>query len=60
MQNNKNFIKDLVCPKCKGQLYLEDKQDGLICKKCRLLYPIREGIPIMLVEQSLNIDTIKE
>jgi len=48
MQNNKNFTEYLVCPKCKGQLYLEDKKQGLICQKCKLLYPIREGIPIML------------
>jgi len=55
MQNNKNFIKNLTCPQCKGRLYSEDKKKGLVCKKCLLLYPIREGIPIMLKEQALTI-----
>ncbi|MBW1615495.1 MAG: Trm112 family protein [Deltaproteobacteria bacterium] len=60
MQNNKNFIKNLACPQCKGQLYTEDKKNGLVCKKCLLLYPIREGIPIMLKEQALTIEAIKK
>ncbi|NPA49002.1 MAG: Trm112 family protein [Thermodesulfobacteria bacterium] len=42
----------LACPKCKGDLVLEEKLSGLICQKCALLYEIRDGIPIMLVEEA--------
>ncbi len=42
----------LACPKCKGDLVLEEKFSGLVCQKCALLYEIRDGIPIMLPEEA--------
>ncbi|WP_028845918.1 Trm112 family protein [Thermodesulfatator atlanticus] len=42
----------LACPKCKGDLVLDEAKSGLICHKCALLYEIRDGIPIMLVEEA--------
>ena len=42
----------LACPKCKGDIYLNKTQDGLICNACRLIYEIREDIPIMLIEEA--------
>lgn len=45
------LLEILVCPICKGPLdYLKDKQE-LVCKADRLAYPIRDGIPVMLVEE---------
>jgi len=45
------LLEILACPKCKGDLELiPDK--GLYCSSCKLLYPVREGIPIMLVEEA--------
>lgn len=42
----------LACPVCKGALrYLENKS-ALVCDGCRLSYPVREGIPVMLVEEA--------
>jgi uncharacterized protein len=45
----------LVCPKCKGTLTLNEKKDGLICERCRLIYEIRNGIPVMLIEEARPI-----
>ena len=45
----------LVCPKCKGEIHLTDSRDGLICEKCRLLYEIRDDIPIMLIDEAKKI-----
>ncbi len=42
----------LACPKCKGDIYLNKTQDGLICNGCRLVYEIRDDIPIMLIEEA--------
>lgn len=39
-----------VCPKCKGALVLEDQE--LICRICQLTYPIVEGIPDFVLEDS--------
>lgn len=43
----------LVCPRCKGDLTMVDQPEGLACPVCQLLYPIREDIPVMLVEEAL-------
>ena len=46
----------LVCPQCKGEIHLNERQDGLICDTCRLLYEIRDDIPIMLIEEAQPLD----
>ena len=45
----------LACPKCKGDIYLNELGDGLICDHCRLLYEIRDDIPIMLIDEAKPI-----
>ncbi len=46
------LLKILACPKCKGELEY-DKQGGwLACGNCRLRYPVRDDIPIMLVDEA--------
>ena len=51
------LLEILACPKCKGDIYLNDTKDGLICEACRLLYEIRDDIPIMLIDEAkpLNV-----
>ncbi len=45
----------LACPKCKGEVRPDREAEGLVCKRCRLLYEIREGIPVMLIEEAREI-----
>ncbi len=52
MAVSKELLDILVCPKCKGDIRLTDKEDGLVCEHCRLVYEIRDDIPIMLVEEA--------
>jgi hypothetical protein len=47
---DKRLLEILVCPKCHGDLVL--KHDRLICQGCGLRYPIRDGIPVMLIEEA--------
>ena len=56
MAISKELLEILVCPKCKGELRLNQTQDGLICERCRLLYEIREDIPIMLIDEAKKLD----
>jgi uncharacterized protein len=42
----------LVCPDCKGSLRADDANDELICTACGLIYPVRDDIPVMLVEEA--------
>jgi uncharacterized protein YbaR (Trm112 family) len=53
---SKELLDILACPKCKGSLKITDKQDGLICEACKLLYEIRDDIPVMLIEEAKKID----
>lgn len=42
----------LACPKCKGPLVFREEQAEIHCERCRLAYPIREEIPVMLVDEA--------
>ena len=53
MAVSKELLDILACPKCKGEIFLNDTEDGLICKACKLVYPIRDDIPVMLIDEAL-------
>jgi uncharacterized protein len=55
MALNQELLDILACPKCKGDLHLNEQQDGLVCSACRLVYPVRDDIPIMLIEEAKPI-----
>ncbi len=46
----------LVCPKTRGPLTYDSETHELISKKAKLAYPIREGVPIMLIEEARRLD----
>ena len=52
MQPDSKLLEILACPKCKGDLDLTENKDGLTCSACQLKYPIKDGIPVMLVEEA--------
>ena len=52
----KELLDILVCPKCKGDLRMTEGRDGLICDACRLVYEIRDDIPIMLIDEARPLD----
>jgi uncharacterized protein len=49
------LLKILACPKCKGDIYLTQAGDGLVCDQCKLIYEIRDDIPIMLIEEAKTL-----
>ena len=54
---DKKLLEILVCPQCKGELEYDKKKDSLICHHCKLVYPIKDDIPIMLIDKA---EPIKE
>lgn len=56
---DKKLLEMLVCPLSKGNLILDKENDELICEKSGLAYPIRNDIPIMLVEEARVFDEEK-
>jgi uncharacterized protein YbaR (Trm112 family) len=53
MALNKELIDILACPKCTGALTLLPAGDGLACPACAVVYPVKDDIPIMLVDQAV-------
>ena len=53
---DEKILSLLVCPICQGPLYYKKDQNELWCKTNRLAYTIRDGIPVMLVEQARQLD----
>lgn len=54
---DQKLLEILACPACKGELTYDEKNQKLICEKCRLRYPIRDDIPMMLVDQAERYPT---
>lgn len=52
---DKKLLDILVCPLCKGPLVYRKEQQELICKADRLAYPIRDEIPVMLVDEARTL-----
>ena len=50
------LLEILVCPLTKGPLDYDEKAGELISKQAKLAYPIRDGIPIMLVDEARQLD----
>ncbi len=49
---SEELLRVLVCPKCRGELVYDRKDEKLLCNACRLKYDIRDNIPIMLIEEA--------
>lgn len=56
MTISKELLDILACPKCRGDIHLNKQENGLICDQCRVVYEIRDGIPIMLIDEAKPID----
>jgi len=52
---NKNLLDIVVCSICKSHLRLDEAKHELICKVDKLAYPIRDDIPVMLVDEARSL-----
>ncbi len=52
---DKKLLDILACPLCKGRLLFEPNQQELICRIDKLAYPIRDDIPIMLIDEARRL-----
>jgi uncharacterized protein len=56
MNIDKDLLEILACPQCKGELTLTPEENGLICRACKLKYPIRDDVPVMLADEAEPIE----
>jgi uncharacterized protein len=47
-----DLLEILVCPACKKPLTLKDNGASLKCGECRRVYPIKDDIPILLIDEA--------
>jgi len=52
MAVSQELLDILVCPEDKAPVRLTPDQSGLKCEKCRRVYPIKDDIPVMLVDEA--------
>ena len=53
---DERLLEILVCPRCKGGLEHRTDPEALICHACRLSYEVRDGIPIMLIDEARPLE----
>jgi uncharacterized protein YbaR (Trm112 family) len=53
---DEELLEILACPKCKGGLRLSNDETELSCEKCRLIYRVDDGIPILLIDEASPIE----
>jgi len=46
------LLEILVCPDCKSTLRVDDEASELVCTGCGLAYPVRDDIPVLLVDEA--------
>ena len=57
-QFDRRMLKALICPTTHTTLEYDTDRQELVSKKAKLAFPIRDGIPIMLVDQARSIDDV--
>ena len=53
---SQDLLDILVCPSCKKKLVLKNEGQSLQCTECRRVYPIRDGIPVLLIDEAVIED----
>lgn len=53
---NKELLDILACPECKSELVYDESNQRLICHNCKKRYPVRDGRPVMLVEEAETME----
>lgn len=51
-----DLLEILACPQCKQPVELDEAKGRLICAQCRLVYQIKDDIPIMLVDEAVPLE----
>ncbi|NOZ09340.1 MAG: Trm112 family protein [FCB group bacterium] len=55
--DNLDHLKEvLACPVCKGTLNYHKEKSVFSCRSCRLYFPVRNGIPVLLLEKAEHFD----
>ena len=54
---DKELLALLACPVCRGKINLLPEENGLLCAACAKVYPVEDDIPILLIEQAVDLSS---
>lgn len=60
MALSQELLEILACPACKAKVELKPDGSGLKCVACKRVYPIREDIPVMLIDEAVVEQSVDE
>ena len=60
MAIDRKLLDILACPRCRGTLTLAPDKKALHCTRCQLAYPVRDNIPILLIEEARSLESEKK
>jgi len=52
MAVDERLLEILVCPACRGEVEYKERRKVILCAACGLQFPVRDGIPVMLVDEA--------
>lgn len=52
-----DLLEILACPQCKGEIVPDAQHTTLTCNTCKLVYPVRDEIPVMLVDEARPLES---
>ncbi len=53
---DRKLLEILACPVCKGDIEYDEIRNVLICRKCKVMYEIKEGIPVLLPDSGKPLE----
>ncbi|HVW81770.1 MAG TPA: Trm112 family protein [Mycobacteriales bacterium] len=56
MNLDPSLLEILACPNCRGDLRVDDAAQELVCEGCRYAYPVRDDIPVLLIDEARKPD----
>ena len=55
MNLDPGLLDILACPQCRSTLFVDDEAGELVCNACQLAYPVRDDVPVMLVDEARSL-----
>ena len=56
MTLSRQLLEILACPKCKGEISVDESHQQIVCHACQLAFPIRDDIPVMLIDEAVPLE----
>ena len=56
MSLDPKILEIIACPKCKGRLEIKPDESALLCRACRLAYPVVDEIPNLIKDEALPLE----